>query len=186
MNMQQLTRLETNNFKINLILIKNHIFIWKLITSAGIFYKIIVNDILNVLNLQRSLLLKGLINKKNLTTINISSVIKSQYALFYYKRYYLKLKGLGFSFKYLIIPQHSLLLNIGFSKLRFIKIPPIISIIKKPRKKKNIFILTSINFNALLEFIAIIRKLKIPDPYKIKGFRYINEAIKVKTGKKKK
>jgi ribosomal protein L6P/L9E len=58
--------------------------------------------------------------------------------------------------------------------------------IKKPRKKKYIFILISINTNLLLEFITKIKKLKIPDPYKIKGFRYINEAIKIKTGKKKK
>lgn len=70
--------------------------------------------------------------------------------------------------------------------MRYIKIPQIISIIKKPRKKKYIFILLSTNFNILLVFTTLLRKLKTPDPYKIKGFRYIQESIKVKTGKKKK
>jgi ribosomal protein L6P/L9E len=112
--------------------------------------------------------------------------MKNVYTLFYHKRYYLKLKGLGFSFKYLAVPQHTLLLNIGFSKMRFVKIPQTISIIKKPRKKKYIFILTSTDLNILLIFTTLLRKLKIPDPYKIKGFRYVQESIKVKTGKKKK
>ena len=136
--------------------------------------------------MQQHFILKNLINDKNLGNICLSSLMKDGYTLFYQKRYYLKLKGLGFSFKYLTMPQHILRLNIGFSKMRFIKIPQTISIIKKPRKKKYIFILTGTNFNILLSFTMLLRKLKIPDPYKIKGFRYVQEMIKIKTGKKKK
>lgn len=184
--MQQIGSLQISKTKIIIILIKNNIFVLKLITSTGVFYKIILNWSLSIINLQQHFVLKNCINDKNLGNVCLSFLIKNGYTLFYYKRYYLKLKGLGFSFKYLTIPHHNLLLNIGFSKMRYIKIPQIISIIKKPRKKKYIFILLSTNFNILLVFTTLLRKLKTPDPYKIKGFRYIQESIKVKTGKKKK
>lgn len=187
MHTQQLILIKNNNSpKINIILIKNNILILKLITTTGILYKIISSNTLNLLNLKNFLIYKNIINKQNFANIYVSYLIKKKYELFYYKRYYLKLKGLGFSLKYVTMPQHILLFNIGFSKAQFIRIPKIIYIIKKPRKKKNIFTLISSSLNILSKFLILIRKLKTPDPYKIKGLRYIKESIKTKTGKKKK
>jgi ribosomal protein L6P/L9E len=182
----QLAILQNDKIKIVIIPVKNNIIILKLITVAGIFYKIIFNFLFYLLNLQQNLLIKNSIKKINTANQIISFLIKNTFTLFHYTRYYLKLKGLGFSIKYLTLPQHFLLLNIGFSKLRYIKIPQKINIIRKPRKKKYIFTLISTNLHLLSSFSTLIRTLKIPDPYKIKGFRYIQEAIILKTGKKKK
>jgi hypothetical protein len=177
MNLKQLLTIRN----INIIFIKKNIILLKIVTRSGIFFKICESSAVHYLfNFYNSLLLN------NTNQFFTALILKNIFILFYSFRCYLKIRGLGFSFKYLELPKHTLLLNIGFSKVRYIQIPKIISLIKKPRKKKYIFILVSTNNNLLVNFNLTIRKLKKPDPYKLKGFRYIREALVVKTGKKKK
>lgn len=170
-----------NNMRLFIIFIKNNIVIIQAFTSNGIFFYILYNYSAHFINLSNHLIYTNVIKK-----INIHFLLKPIFALYYLYRYYLKLRGLGFSIKYLTKPKHTLLFNLGFSKVRYIKIPQIIKLIKKPRKKKYIFSLFSTHNTVLSDFTYLIRKLKMPDPYKLKGFRYIKEMSTIKTGKKKK
>jgi hypothetical protein len=172
--------------KATIIGIRNNVVIIKLITKAGIFFQILQKFTYNFLNCKGWLLVQNTDTNFNISSNVMYGLIIGVFSLFYYTRYYLKLRGLGFSFKYTETPKHILLLNIGFSRVRYIHIPQIISIIKKPRKKKYIFVMISANFNIFLAFTKAVRILKIPDPYKLKGFRYLQEHITTKTGKKKK
>jgi hypothetical protein len=180
MTINQLSRIP-NNIKIFIIFVKNNILIIKIITAFGIFFHVLYKFSAYFINLLNYFICEDIIKK-----INVQFLLQAVFTSCYLYRYYLKLKGLGFTIKYLVVPKHTLLFNLGFSKVRYIQIPQVIKIIKKPRKKKHIFTLFSPNNKLLVDFAYLIRKLKIPDPYKLKGFRYIKETLVVKTGKKKK
>lgn len=183
---QQVAVIQQTKIHINIIIIKYNLILLKLITKAGIFYKFFFINAFYFINCQRALFIKNTFESKIKANTYLHFLLKNVLPLFHNMRYYLKLKGLGFFVKYIVQPQHILFLNIGFSKGRYVKIPQQIAVVRKPRKKKYIFILISSNIVLLSNFTSLIRTLKVPDPYKIKGFRYLQESIILKVGKKKK
>lgn len=57
---------------------------------------------------------------------------------------------------------------------------------RAPKNKKNVFLISGFQREELLYFILFLKKIKQPDPYKLKGVRHVGEHIKLKEGKKKK
>lgn len=72
-------------------------------------------------------------------------------------------------------------LKLGFSHPIYFPIPKNSQIISP---KNNILIVLGGNKTLILQTAADIRKLKLPEPYKGKGIRYINENIIRKVGKR--
>lgn len=74
-----------------------------------------------------------------------------------------------------------LILKLGFSHQVRIKIPDYLEInCPKPR----VLILKGLNLQKINNFAAVLRKLKLPFPYKEKGIYFSNERPKLKQGKK--
>lgn len=77
--------------------------------------------------------------------------------------------------------QEILVFNLGFSHQIKIEIPTYVSITcPKPR----ILLLKGINLQRLNNFAAVLRRLKLPSPYKEKGIYYLGETVSLKQGKK--
>jgi large subunit ribosomal protein L6 len=74
----------------------------------------------------------------------------------------------------------TLKLALGFSHPVNVEIPSGVTVVSE----KGTFTFTSIDKEAVGSFAAKIRSLKKPEPYKGKGFRYDDEVIKRKQGKK--
>jgi large subunit ribosomal protein L6 len=74
-----------------------------------------------------------------------------------------------------------LILKLGFSHLVKIVIPDYIEI-KCP--KPRVVLIKGINLQKVNNFASLIRDLKLPNPYKEKGFFYKGEVVKLKQGKK--
>jgi len=73
-----------------------------------------------------------------------------------------------------------ILLKIGFSRDVCIKVPLNIKIICL---KPTLILIKGLNNVKVNQFVACIRSLKVPDPYKGKGIQFINEKIIFKPGK---
>jgi large subunit ribosomal protein L6 len=73
-----------------------------------------------------------------------------------------------------------LVLSLGYSNDIYIYIPDEISIAVETGGK---LIIVGIDKQIVSEFVAEIRKLRIPEPYKGKGIRYETEHIRLKAGK---
>ncbi len=71
-------------------------------------------------------------------------------------------------------------LALGFSHPVKVEIPADVSVVVE----KGVFTFTSIDKESVGSFSAKVRSLKKPEPYKGKGFRYDDEIIKRKQGKK--
>lgn len=93
----------------------------------------------------------------------------------YQKR--LILEGVGFKSE---VKGKELVLALGFSHPVNITIPEGLSI----ATDKNLITITGIDKDLVGSFTASIRALKKPEPYKGKGFRYEDEIIRRKQGKK--
>ena len=89
----------------------------------------------------------------------------------------LVLEGIGFKSD---VAGQTLNLALGFSHPVKIKIP---TGIKVPADKNNITI-EGIDKELVGTFTAAIRAMKKPEPYKGKGFHYIDEVVRRKQGKK--
>lgn len=90
--------------------------------------------------------------------------------------------GIGFrSWSYKIKDGFKhLVLKIGFSRDLSIKIPFSIKItILKP----TLILFKSLDKNKLNQFVAFLRSFRIPDSYKGKGLRYMEEKVVLKLGK---
>lgn len=87
------------------------------------------------------------------------------------------LEGIGFKSE---VTGNILNLALGFSHPVKIKIPIGITVIAD----KNNITVTGIDKELVGSFTASIRTTKKPEPYKGKGFRYIDEIIRRKQGKK--
>lgn len=87
------------------------------------------------------------------------------------------LEGVGFKSE---VKGHDLHLALGFSHPVIVKIPEGITVVAE----KNVITISGIDKEAVGEFAASTRALKKPEPYKGKGFRYENEVIRRKQGKK--
>lgn len=89
----------------------------------------------------------------------------------------LELNGVG----YKAVPKgNDLELSLGYSHTITFKTPAGISF----KVEKNVVTITGIDKELVGYVAAQIRKMKVPDPYKVHGVKYADEVIKVKAGKK--
>jgi large subunit ribosomal protein L6 len=87
------------------------------------------------------------------------------------------IEGIGYKSD---VKGSNLVLALGFSHPVNVSIPEGL----KVTAEKNIITVTGIDKEAVGEFVASVRALKKPEPYKGKGIRYEGEVIKRKQGKK--
>jgi large subunit ribosomal protein L6 len=87
------------------------------------------------------------------------------------------IEGIGYKSE---VKGENLVLALGFSHPVIVSIPKIL----KVTAEKNIVTVTGIDKEVVGEFVAKVRSLKKPEPYKGKGIRYEGEVVKRKQGKK--
>lgn len=87
------------------------------------------------------------------------------------------LEGVGFKSE---VKGTDLHLALGFSHPVVVAIPAGLTV----TAEKNIITITGIDKELVGQFGAMVRALKKPEPYKGKGFRYDDEVIRRKAGKK--
>ena len=87
------------------------------------------------------------------------------------------LEGVGYKSQ---VSGNKLVLALGFSHPVEVEIPEGLGV----KSEKNVLTISSINKELVGSFSAKIRALKKPEPYKGKGFRYFDEVIRRKQGKK--
>jgi large subunit ribosomal protein L6 len=87
------------------------------------------------------------------------------------------LEGIGYKSE---VKGDKLVLALGFSHPVNVSIPAGL----KVTAEKNIITTTGIDKELVGEFVASVRSLKKPEPYKGKGMRYEGEIVKRKQGKK--
>ena len=87
------------------------------------------------------------------------------------------LEGVGFKSE---VKGNNLHLALGFSHPVVIEIPTGLTV----TAEKNNISISGIDKEAVGQFAAKVRAMKKPEPYKGKGFRYDNEVIRRKAGKK--
>ncbi|MDR2782728.1 MAG: 50S ribosomal protein L6 [Treponema sp.] len=73
-----------------------------------------------------------------------------------------------------------LVMSLGYSNNIYVYIPEGLSVAVEQGGK---LVISGIDKQAVGEFAAEIRKLRVPEPYKGKGIRYETERIKLKAGK---
>jgi len=94
----------------------------------------------------------------------------------------LKLLGVGYRvFLIEIVNIHFIHLKLGYSHSIYFKIPN--SVLVKSHKSIKLFI-SGNSYNFVSQIAALIRRFKLPEPYKGKGVLYENEKIILKEGKK--
>ena len=86
-------------------------------------------------------------------------------------------EGIGYKSE---VKGSNLVLALGFSHPVSVPIP----IVLKVTAEKNIITVTGNDKEVVGEFVAKVRSLKKPEPYKGKGIRYEGEIVKRKVGKK--
>ncbi|HAO64400.1 TPA: 50S ribosomal protein L6, partial [Candidatus Taylorbacteria bacterium] len=89
----------------------------------------------------------------------------------------LLVEGVGYKWE---VKGDTLHLNLGFSHPVAVKIPAIVKVVIE----KGILVSTSIDKDALGQFVAYVRAFRKPEPFKGKGIRYEGEVIRRKEGKK--
>lgn len=89
----------------------------------------------------------------------------------------LVLEGVGFKSQ---VSGDKLILALGFSHPITVLIPKDLSV----KAEKNFLTISGIDKEIVGDFAAKVRALKKPEPYKGKGFRYQDEIIRRKQGKK--
>lgn len=87
------------------------------------------------------------------------------------------LEGIGYKSD---VKGTNLVLALGFSHLVNVPIPEGL----KVTAEKNVITASGVDKEVVGEFVANVRSLKKPEPYKGKGMRYEGEVIKRKQGKK--
>lgn len=87
------------------------------------------------------------------------------------------LEGIGFKSE---VKGETIVFALGFSHPVVVPIPKGL----KVSAEKNVITISGIDKDAVGEFTGKLRDLKKPEPYKGKGFRYDDEVIKRKQGKK--
>jgi len=87
------------------------------------------------------------------------------------------LEGVGFKSE---VKGKTIALALGFSHPVSVNIPEGITV----TAEKNVITVTGIDKELVGSFTASVRALKKPEPYKGKGFRYSDEVLKRKEGKK--
>ncbi len=87
------------------------------------------------------------------------------------------LEGVGFKSD---VKGKNLELALGFSHPVIVPVPEGLTV----TAEKNLITVSGINKEAVGQFTASVRAMKKPEPYKGKGFRYDDEVIRRKQGKK--
>ena len=91
------------------------------------------------------------------------------------------LEGLGYGGE---IKGNKIVFKLGYSHPVEIEIPEDLQVEIKPEKGKSLIYVRGIDKEKVGQFAANIKKLKPADRYHQKGFRYIDEVIKLKPVKK--
>jgi len=86
-------------------------------------------------------------------------------------------EGIGFKSD---VKGNQLHLALGFSHPVQVEIPTGLKVVAE----KNIITVTGVDIESVGQFVARVRSLKKPEPYKGKGIRYSDEVIRRKQGKK--
>jgi large subunit ribosomal protein L6 len=108
---------------------------------------------------------------RSILSANIKGVIEG-----YEKK--LEIEGLGFRAQ--VEGEDTLVLYVGFTHPVKIKTPEGI----KFSVEKNIITVSGINKELVSRLAAKIKMVRVPDPYKAKGIKYVGEVIRKKAGKK--
>ncbi|HEY4480267.1 MAG TPA: 50S ribosomal protein L6 [Candidatus Paceibacterota bacterium] len=87
------------------------------------------------------------------------------------------LEGVGYKSQ---VTGDKLILSLGFSHQVEVSIPSGLSV----KAEKNLITVEGVDKESVGSFTAKVRALKKPEPYKGKGFRYHDEVIRRKQGKK--
>jgi len=104
---------------------------------------------------------------------------------FFFKKNLIKIKlnlvGIGFKFFISLLNQHYIIqIKAGFSHKMFYKLPINVKILLL---KPTAIILIGTCYQTVFNVANSIKNVRLPDPYKKKGFLYTNEIIKIKQGK---
>lgn len=124
------------HFLLTLVFIKYNFFFFQVATRHGVFWTQRLSNILSIVNIKKNLLIKNNINKIAKASIYYNLFLILLYNACVCIRRYFRLKGLGFSLKYLRIPASFMLLTLGFSIPTFAIVPVYVSLVKRPEKKK--------------------------------------------------
>ena len=89
----------------------------------------------------------------------------------------LLVEGVGYKWE---VKGDKLALALGFSHPLDVKIPAIVKVVIE----KGVLVASSIDKDALGQFVAYVRAFRKPEPFKGKGIRYEGEVIRRKEGKK--
>lgn len=138
----------------------------RIINTGKLYLTIIKNNIisLNFLNISNL--------KLKLYLIEIEFDISKKIQLF----------GVGYRiFEMIILTKKILLLKLGFSHFIYYKVPEKIKIFVI--KFTQLFVNCN-SFSSTIYNLAVIKSFKKPDIFKGKGFRFANEKINLKLGKK--
>jgi large subunit ribosomal protein L6 len=101
-----------------------------------------------------------------------------------FKLHFLKFNLIGVGFKALL-KKNILVLRLGFSHKYYCSINSKITMLKIKNRPPT-FIFKSFDLNIITQTAFILRSFKKPEPYKGKGFVFLNEFLKLKEGKKNK
>ena len=92
----------------------------------------------------------------------------------------LEINGVGFRFQ---IQGSKLIITAGFSHTVELNAPEGVKM-EMPDKSQTELIISGYDKQAVSEFAALVRKVRVPEPYKGKGIKYKEEHIRRKEGKK--
>lgn len=100
------------------------------------------------------------------------------------KGYEVKLELVGVGYRAEALPNNVLDLVLGYSHHIFIQIPPEVKVEARSEKRANpIITLTSTDKQLIGQVAAKIRSFRMPEPYKGKGIKFVNEVLRRKAGK---
>ena len=117
---------------------------------------------------------------KSLQGLTVSLIKKSLFEVSTITCKKLKLVGVGYKV-FFSEPSNLLNLKLGYSHSIYYKIPTKITV--KVIQSTKIFVF-GYNYKQVCYIASILRRFKVPEPYKGKGIKYFNEIIKLKEGKK--
>lgn len=120
-------------------------------------------------------------NKGVVQSNETSKIKKVLFESFKYACRKLKLVGIGYKMFLIENKKGSFLhLKLGLSHSIYLKIPEKL----KLQIHSNNLIISGNSLKTVEVFTSMVKSYKKPDPYKGKGFLYVNETIKLKIGKK--
>lgn len=126
--------------------------------------------------------------KNNLVSLNYLNILSLKLKLYLTEiessiSQKIELFGIGYKiFEITILTKKILLLKLGFSHLIFYKVPTKLKVFVI--KNTQLCIVDCDSYFSIIQNLAVIKSFKKPDIFKGKGFRFSNEKIYLKLGKK--